>query len=345
MEIQNDTAFADGLAIGLGPERRPTLAVIVKATFTLPERGQPPTPAEEQLPIVTADEYYKGDITGSVRLEADNVPFKPRADVVLVGAAYAPEGRPVQRLDAALRVGRLRKTIRVFGDRQWLFGSRMLMVPEVSAPQPFARMPLVYERAFGGADRNAGKWCAENTIGKGFIGKKSKASVDGTPLPNLEDPNRPIISWKDRPAPAGFGFCRKDWRPRAGYAGTIQGQQDADETFGLPSDFRHDFFNAASPDMQVPGYLSGDEEVELRHLTPDGWRRFRLPGIRPVITLRTAEEKEQALDAPLDTLVFLPDEGVFYQVWRGRYPVRDLSLEEVAGIDIRSDEPPQGRRR
>ena len=138
------------------------LAIIVKATFTLPERSRTRVEAAEvQLPLTTTDEYYDGDVTGSVRIESDLVPFKPRADVVLVGHAYAPGGRPVEELDVSLWVGRTGKEIRVFGDRVWFFPTRMMMVPLASDPIPFFKMPLVYERAFGGIDHNGGAWCRE----------------------------------------------------------------------------------------------------------------------------------------------------------------------------------------
>jgi len=356
MDICNETPFVDGLAIGMGPDRQACLSVLVKATFALPKPGEEtPAPAGEQWPIVAADEYFKGDITGSVEYEADAVPFKPRADVVLIGKAHAPGGRPVKALDAMLRVGRLRKVIRVFGDRKWIFPTRLVMVPVISEPEPFTEMPLVYERAFGGFDRKAAKWCAHNYIGKGFLGKKSKESVDGKPLPNLEDPHRLIQSWDDEPMPVGFGFYSKNTQPRAAFAGTQKGLEAPHEYFGLAADFKHDFFNGAYPDLQVSGYLNGDEEVEMVNLTPDGPHRFRLPGVRPVITLHTyvdapepafagdADMPERAtqataLDAVLDTLVFSPEEGVFCQVWRARRSLRDIEtdIENIARIEIKS---------
>lgn len=352
MEINNATPFEANIALGMGPDRRPWLSVVLKATFTLPEGvdGQP-VPAPEQLPLVAADEFFKGDVTGSVRLESDAVPFKPRADVVLVGRAYAPGGKPVTSLDVALRVGRVQQAIRVFGDRRWVFPTRVLVMPAISEPEPFTEMPLVYERAFGGFDHKGGAWCAQNHIGRGFIGKKTRESVNGRLLPNLEDPRRPIRSWDDQPAPVGFGFYGRSWQPRAALTG--KAFDDLDPTFGLAADFDHGFFNGAHPALQVPGYLAGNEEVEMRHLTPDGYRRFRLTGLRPEVTLQLREEtgpdepasgetrriqaayRPNRLTPHLDTLVLLPDEQVFYQVWRAAYTLPDLALDTIASIDIR----------
>src|SRR5690606_33596378 len=159
----NRTPCAEGIALGPGADRRPCLGVVLKATFRLPEGvGGIAELAEEQLPLVAEDEHYDGDATGSVRLERDLVPFKPRADIVLVGSAHVPGGRAATELDVGLRVGRVQHVARVIGDRRWLFPSRAVLVPTMSRPEPFTTMPLVYERAFGGTDRKGRAWLPQN---------------------------------------------------------------------------------------------------------------------------------------------------------------------------------------
>ena len=338
MEILNETPFEHSLAIGLGPDREPHLGVLLKGTFTIPRAlDGVPEVAADQVAIATGDEHYRGDVTGSVESESDAVVFKPRADVVLSGTAYAPDGTPTTQVDAGLRVGRTEMVVRVFGERRWVFPTRLAVVPLVSAAEPFVAMPLVYERSFGGFDRKGKAWCAKNYIGRGFIGAKTRESVDGRRLPNIEDPRHLIRSWDDHPDPVGFGFYGKSWEPRAALTGVDVDHLDPD--FGLPADFDHAFFNGAHPALQVPGYLSGDEPVDLLNVTPDGRRRFRLPGVRPRMTLHThppaSPAAEEALEEPpteafalapvLDTLVFLPDADVFTLVWRASVPVgRDV---------------------
>src|SRR5262245_36555648 len=120
MDTINETFFSVTTILWEDLERRPKLTVIVKGTFAF--RTEPVAAmAAEQLPILVADESYKEHSTGSTRFETDMVPFKPFADVILVGRAFAPGGRPVTRLDVVIRVGRLNKMIRVFGDRKWWF--------------------------------------------------------------------------------------------------------------------------------------------------------------------------------------------------------------------------------
>lgn len=351
MVFENETPYECGFTFGPGPEQVPAVGVIVKATYTIPsQRDGKATVAEEQYPLIAADEYYKGDVTGSILFETDYVAFKPRADVILVGHAYARNGL-AKVVDVMVRIGRLRKVLRVFGDREWLFPSRMVMVPVISEPEPFEKMPLVYERAFGGFDRKAGKWCAKNFIGRGFLGKKTKESVDGQALPNLEDPQHLITSWNDEPDPVGLGYYHRNWQPRFGYGGTEAGLDHLD-LFGNLSDYRLVFNNAAHPDLQLPAYFQGDEEIELVNVTPDGARRFKLPGPRievvahvvpsgttsasdaPVADDDTMDVDASLIETPvsmnLDTLLLLPDEDRLCLVWRGTYPLPDVqSLDDL----------------
>lgn len=357
MEIQNQTPFALGLAFGLGPRRMAHLGLVLKATFHIPEaRDARPKVADAQIPVDSSDSYHRGDVTGSVVTEADTVVFKPRADIVLFGTAYAPGGVPTKHLDAGLRVGKTEQVVRVFGDRRWVFPTRLAVTPLISDPVPFTSMPLLYERAYGGFDHKGKDWCPKNHVGRGFIGAKTRESVDGRALPNIEDPRHLIRSWDDRPSPIGLGCYGKSWQPRAGLAG--RATDDLDPDFGLTADFDFGFHNAAHPALQVPGYLAGDETVDLLNVTPDGHRRFRLPGLRPRLTVRgTAatpdEAAERRPDAPpeppparelvpvLDTLVLLPDDGVFYLVWRASVPVeRDLDavVARIAEVGARLED-------
>ncbi len=76
-------------------------------------------------------------------------------------------------------------------------------------------MPLVYERAYGGVDAKSEDydkdWDWRNPVGTGYAISSHNAA--GLCLPNIEDPNDLIRSWKDRPAPAGFGPVASRQRP------------------------------------------------------------------------------------------------------------------------------------
>lgn len=356
MTIHNPTPLLDMLALGMGPDREAHVGVVLKGTFRIPDGlDGDVVPAEEPWPIATADDFFLGDVTGSVRVEAESYVYKPRADVLVVGSAHAPAGHTSTALNVALRVGAHEWALRVTGDRRWVFPTRAMLIPIASDPEPFERMPLTWERAFGGMDHRAGTRSAENPVGRGLIASKTRESVDGTLLPNVENPRAPVSTWDDAPAPAGFAPVRKDWMPRSLLSGRVL--DPLHPVFGLPDDFDHAWYNGAPPALQVP-FLRGDEAVEMQHLTPDRYRRFRLPGWRPRVDLglftdgKTWDEVLAAspgdlpkrptvgepMDVRLDTLALYPDDGVFTLTWRANRPIASLDLHEVAGYQVRLNE-------
>jgi hypothetical protein len=352
-EIANVTPFTVATLRWPDVDGKPKLTIIVKATFVL---GEDARPTPRQLPIFNSDIMTEAK-PPSIRFESDLVPFKPCTDVVLVGRAYAPEGKPVTELVAGLRVGQLRYGAAVIGDRQWQ--AQLLDKPMISHTQPFRTMDLVYERAFGGFDKRAGMYCKENHVGTGFIGKRTQERLEGLRLPNLEDPRNLINAWNSHPRPAGFGFYGRGWAPRLAYAGTYDEKYMKERHPLLPADFSFRFFNGAHPDLQVGGYLRGDEEVDLLNVCPDAPRvHFRLPGVTPKISVaRWTVPPDQwlqentgpdgslpselplvgeSLKTVLDTLVFVPDRGVFYEVFRAVCSLSRLESLEIGRISVTS---------
>src|SRR5437867_301408 len=117
MELINSSRAPALPLLVLDTRGEETLLVVVKASFDI-------TPgkvslAEEQDGIVLADDYHGEPGQSSIRHAGDGVLFKPSTDVVLIGSAHAPSGRPCTRLDVVLKVGKVAKTVRVFGDRRW----------------------------------------------------------------------------------------------------------------------------------------------------------------------------------------------------------------------------------
>jgi hypothetical protein len=354
LEITNETPFAVTTLRWPDIDNKPKLTIVVKATFVIGREGECVRQTPKQLPLFNTDILTYKD-PPSVRFESDLVPFKPCTDVVLVGRAYAPEGKPVTEIVAGLRVGQVRYGVAVIGDRKWQ--TQLLERPTISYTQPFLTMDLVYERAFGGFDKPAGLYCKENHVGTGFIGKRSGERVEGLRLPNLEDPRNLINAWNSRPRPAGFGFYGRSWAPRLAYAGTYDEKYMKERHPLLPADFSYRFFNGAHPDLQVGGYLRGDEEVDLLNVCSEASRlHFQLPGFTPKISVERWEVPpeqwvqehagpdgslpselplvEEPLKPVLDTLVFAPDQGVFYEVFRAVCGLSSLESLEIARVRV-----------
>src|SRR5262245_17891127 len=88
-----------------------SLTVLCKATFLLRPGESQPAPAQEAL--TRADEPWSGDPARSLWAASDIAPLKPRADVLLVGHAFAPGQVPVRSLRVRLNVGEIDKSIEI----------------------------------------------------------------------------------------------------------------------------------------------------------------------------------------------------------------------------------------
>ncbi len=270
------------------------MTVIAKATFQLVP-GRPMTPTEP-VALARADHHFDRSPLKSVETASDVVPYRPACDVTLVGHAYAPQGRPVPAASVHIGVFRgreplLDKTLHVFGDRLVQGGAP-------SAPQPFQRMPLTYERAAASA---------ENPVGIG---------VGSGKLPNLVDPRGAAIL-------AGFGPISRYWRQRKGLVKDERVRFDQD-LVELGDAFPWEFFQAAPPDQCID-FLRGDEWLVLDGMHPALPRlQSQLPGARASALIATygGEPSVRGLALVADTLAIDADRGVASVVWRARFPIQ-----------------------
>lgn len=238
------------------------LTFVCKATFTLAPGKLALAP--EQQPIHEGDRPWSATVT-SLYAPSDLVPRKVRPDVVLVGNAYAPGGRPVQMLVTRLSVGEVDKTIEVWCDRT------LRADGSVIDGRFLASVPLLYERAAGGPG-------TDNPVGMA-----PKRDAHGSiALPNLT-PQGTRLSFGTPIAPTGFGPIAARWPARLLKLGR-HAESFSPDTWHeqpLPADLDLTFFNAA-PSDQSPSILRGDEHIVLEHLHPDHPQlTMILPGLRP----------------------------------------------------------------
>ena len=332
MEFVNATRMTAGYNMGVEPSGRELLVVVIKGTFALPKPGEQVRLHEEQLPLVMADTFTGEPGFSAPVCEVDFAPRKPSCDVLLLGSAHAPEGRQVTRLRAGLRVGPMEKICEVIGDRVWQAGVRGI---SASAPLPFTQMPVSYDVAFGGADRNSDDETEHdaylpNPVGRGWHKHLKNAWVDGKPLPNSEDPGRSVSFPSEKHKPMAFGPLGRGWPQRARYAGTYD-QQWLDDVFPfLPKDFDERYYQAAPEDQQVP-LPKGPMEVMLSGFTADGARRFMLPHFEAPVHVFPKRGLREELSASLDTIVFEPDLERFTMSWRVARPLKK-SMHEIAQV-------------
>jgi hypothetical protein len=319
-EIANETPFEVALVPGADKEGRDHAVVILKGTFDLEGDGDDLPLAEEQAPVLFADEFYGEPGESSVKYESDICLRKGGTDVVLVGNAY-PRGGKAKIAEVRLQVGPLDKRVRVFGERAWY---RKLGFWKHTEPEPFEIMPLLFEKAFGGADTTDADpekhdYEKRNPVGTGFAVASKKERLEGLALPNLEDPEALITSWKDRPVPAGFGFFGRGWEPRVGHAGTYDEAWQEKRCPLLPEDFDERYFNGGAPGLVASPHLEGGERVRLAGAAPDGVVGFTLPARDFEVDIWLKGRKETSRPV-LDTVVIEPDAGRLMLTWRSTVP-------------------------
>lgn len=332
MELINATRMSAGYNIGLELSGRELLVVVIKGTFVLPKPGEEVRLHDEQLPLVMADTFTGEPGFSAPVYEVDFAPRKHACDVLLVGSAHAPEGRQVRRTSVGLRVGPMEKACDVVGDRVWQAGITGI---SASAPQPFTKMPITYDVAFGGADRNSEDESEHdayllNPVGRGFHKHLKNAWVDGKLLPNTEEPGQSVSFPTKKYKPMAFGPLGRGWPQRARFAGTYD-QQWLDEVFPfLPKDFDERYYQAVPEDQQVP-IPKGPMEVVLSGFTPDGGRRFVLPHFEAPVQVFPKRGKREAYFAALDTIVFEPNQERLTLTWRVTRPLKK-SIFEIAQV-------------
>lgn len=273
LQFHNQTPFEGKIFATPDQTGVDSICAVVKATFTIGSRIDI---ADKQAPVSMKEEYFGEPGKSSVRIPSDFALTKPGTDVVMTGWACSSAGTVARYVDVRLRVGSMSKIVRVFGDRVW---ERTAMGFGITQPAPFERMPLIWERAYGGSDLSDGMPVAEdrNPVGTGFFADRGAKPIPGTPLPNLEDPYQSISSPGDRPAPAGFGPICGHWQPRRSYAGTYDAGWQANRAPYLPADFDPRFFQVAPLDLISPAPLNGGEPVEIAGVWPGGPLQFYLP--------------------------------------------------------------------
>jgi hypothetical protein len=327
MELLNATKMKAGYTMGLKPDGRELLVVVVKGTFKLPTDGEEPQLAEKQADLVMADEFTGEPGFSAPRYESDFAPYKPRCDVLFNGSAYAPNGEPVKRVKVGVRVGSMEKTFSVLGNRYWRNWFGFIWR---TTPGKFVKMPISYDNAFGGVDRSNEKrerFFVANPAGRGYHYHLGRKAVHGKPLPNTEQNGR-TLRWprSKRHRPMAFGPVGRGWQPRPQFAGTYD-KNWLDNIFPfLPPDFDVRYYQSAPLDQQTE-HLRGGETVTLTNLTPVGKTSFKVPAISMPVAfyLKSGEQKEVA--ATNDTIIIEPDLNRFILIWRIARPLKKNMFE------------------
>jgi hypothetical protein len=300
------------------------VSVCVKVSFQL-VHGEEAVLAAAQA-ATSEDAHWDADPSASLRAPSDFVPYKPRVDVLVVGHAYVPGGALANSLVARVRVGDLRKSLSVTGDRAWGLGQGGLQPGQAA---PFQRMPLRYERAAVSAD---------NPIG---VDADPARAVCGKPLPNIAAAPGAAEVAGGRAATPGFGPIHPMWRARRDHAA------DADVLWAYrmrlskdpaPDNFDFGFFNSAPPDQQM-AELPPEVLIALEGLSPKHARlESRLPPHRVrLFRVRPGSGQVSAIEARRDTLIIDTDRSLAVVSWRGVEAIEGKDEQSVGMVVIAAE--------
>jgi hypothetical protein len=318
---------------------------IVKRRYAIKHDGTVEAYPKDRQPAVDGDITYGDDLGQSVRYPSDIPDYKPLVDVVVNGHACAPRDQTVERLTPAIEVAGRRKELAVFGDRVWELARDGTWY--ITEPEPFARMPLRWEKSFGSI------YDMRNPSGKGGDADPLSDPNDPEyPLPNIEDPAALIRDPWDSPEPVNFGAIPPWWQPRDRKYGTRDMFWATFRAPKLPRDHDARYHNAAPDDQQFE-WLAGNETIVCENMDPDQpTRRVQLPGLRPRLFYVPRDDPARDLrEVPMgfDTVIVDLDAGELTLVWRGSfthpYNVVDEDIAYTYLNEEPVDRPPVSRER
>ena len=294
-----------------------TFTFVCKATFVLAPGLL--TLASDQEPVHADDRALANSGNGATSLyaAADLGPGKPRADVVLVGKAYAPGAVAVRSLVVRLSVAGVDKSVHVWCDRKYAPDGTLVEGP------PFLDLPLLYERTAGGPGTG-------NPVGM-------PAARDGTgsmALPNLTIPFAPAVP--DMPmTAAGFGPIAAHWPSRRARLGrnAVGWGADSWRHEPLPADMDPSYFNVAPEDQQLES-LAGNERLVLENLHPEiPDLCMVLPGL--ALSARLDGPKgEEPVELVCDTLWIDTERGLCTLTYRGHVPLGSTTDEGCVTVTL-----------
>lgn len=298
------------------------LTVICKATYLLLP-GESQLAPDQEAPN-EADNHWDDDISRSVYAPSDMAPLKVRADVILVGSAFAPGGVPTRSLNARLVVNKIDKTIECHADRVVAHDG------SIQEGTGFTRMPLVYERAAGGPGTS-------NPVG---VRRDARDGYGRIALPNLQQPGRSPTA-PEGLEPVGFGPIAPRWPARLDklgrHAPTWSPRDWAQRPLPGDIDFAH--FNVAPPDQQI-AVLRENERLVLEHLHREHARLMTaLPGVRPCAFVEGRSGAPFRLPMHADTLWIDSDRALLAVTWRRQLPLD--RPDEQGRIVVAMEQPGQ----
>jgi len=204
--------------------------------------------------------------------------------------------------------------LRVHGPRVFFAG---VFGVGIGPAAPFERVPLVYERAYGGQSDDLSIVELRNPSGVGVAARA--ADLVGKRAPQIEHPERPHTSAGDRHAPVGFGAIMSHWSPRREHAGTFDARWRATRMPLLPEDYDPRYANVAHPSLQLEEHLAPGDPLRVLGMSLEQLA-LELPPFPIVAAARYDTGERVEARPPIDTVIVLPEEQRIEIVARAAFP-------------------------
>lgn len=304
--------------------------VAVRAAFEIDAQARQRV-AETQTEVQRAPVFEGDPLSTGLLTDSDFALHKDGTDVLVVGQAYANDGRPATEAPVRLKVADIDKTLVVHGERRLHKGGMGL---GMTGAVPFLTMPVSWGRAYGGWDKagRSEEWVPENPAGVGFATEEHH--LYDTQAPNVEYPDAPYRGPRSG-RPAALGPVAHHWQPRVRHAGTYDARWKKSRDPLLPDDFDRRYFRSAPEDQQTRKPLVGYEEVRLGGMTPDGFLGLILPRLvfDVVTTFKGLEDVRQ--QPQIHTLWLMPEARRFEIVYLSALEVPPGREERLVGTVVR----------
>lgn len=278
-------------------------------------------PLEPVPPIEAADRHQEDNPAASLAAARESVPFKQGAEILCHATAHPP-GEAARVMETTLGLSRndggegWRKTLRIYGPRQWRKG---LFGAQLTEPVPLQPLPLRYEHAYGGRDiRNPERHYDRNPAGVGY--SASSRWREGLAAPQIEIGPDYLQTLTQRPTPGGFGPIPTTWQPRAALQPDIAPTALAAGHCPYRQPLPPELYNAAPLDQRFEQPFQGGEVLQLGGLVagaPPTGIAVEIPRNRPEAWLVQGRAAPRPIQLVCDTLVVRADEQEIHLLWRG----------------------------